>query len=767
MAYEYTRRARQKSGPIQKENALSRPDTEALRSGAMQPTREQMGHRVDLPEAMRAKMEAAFGADLSAVRLYESETVADAGAEAVTRGSDIAFAPGLLDFSSFGGQALLGHELSHVVSQARGEVTGSGFLDDRGLEARADREGAMAAAGEAVAMPAAALSPVSAASAAGPMQASKEEKKKARQAAEREDMGAQMAAMGFSPEEIEAQKMFQAINRHGERSEGNIAAADTMAAGLVEQNQQPERDLAALKRAQELERTAETDKSGGFLAGQMRIGAHHNVKAAAQAYQSSLHDAHRWGYRRQQQEDKEKGTSQGIIDESGKKEAAALAAETISVKSGNFSGTMRGGNLNQVYRFNQGSGASEMGGYFKPKTEDYSESNYLMNKLGIQHAKSGKVADADPKLTNREIAFSVLGKLLGSSVALESRNAQVEDSELTGRKYKDGKKEREYKIGKGDTGVMMEEAQGEDWDHYNWDFYTPEELVDTERYAERSDIARSFKAQEDTSGKLASMSDEERAAWRQEIAVETAINEGGTAENGANIGARLAKLAPGVGLKKKSTTQMSETSLKKAQEGDKERFTKDTIDAANPDFQRQMNELFLLDTLAGHPDRHGGNFRVNQTDDGKGGKSVSVKAIDNDMTFGENTDSFGKMLQWYGGLPEQMQIDANMAANIRGMKKETLETAMGHLLKKEEIEALWKKFGMMREYIDEMEKKKLIVDKWDDETAKREFLLGGGGDAYKQAQGGDPQKKYAGNNYYQTLMNDLNARNRRFKLNGR
>ncbi len=146
---------------------------DALRTGAAQPTAEQMGRRVDLPDAMRTKMESAFGADLGAVKLYESQAVADTGAKAITRGSDIAFAPGMLDFSSFGGQALLGHELSHVVSQARGEVTGGGFLNDRALEARADREGAMAAAGQTVAMPAAAMSSVTAAPSAGPMQAKK------------------------------------------------------------------------------------------------------------------------------------------------------------------------------------------------------------------------------------------------------------------------------------------------------------------------------------------------------------------------------------------------------------------------------------------------------------------------------------------------------------------------------------------------------------------------------------------------------------------
>ncbi len=173
MSYTYADRRRTPSAPAKQNTDAQSPAAEALRSGAAAPTQEQMGRRVDLPDAMRAKMEASFGADLSAVKLYESEAVADAGAEAVTQGSNIAFAPGMLDFSSFGGQSLLGHEISHVVSQARGEVAGGGFLSDHTLEARADREGAMAAAGQQIAAPTAAISGVSAASAAGPMQAKK------------------------------------------------------------------------------------------------------------------------------------------------------------------------------------------------------------------------------------------------------------------------------------------------------------------------------------------------------------------------------------------------------------------------------------------------------------------------------------------------------------------------------------------------------------------------------------------------------------------
>ena len=182
MSYTYAGRKRAPEGAPQKAASVpAAPALDALKAGAVQPTSEMLGRPVDLPGAIRAKMEASFGADLSAVRLYESQAVADAGAEAVAQGSRIAFAPGKLDFASASGQTLLGHELSHVVSQARGEVSGSGFLNDAALEARADREGAMAAAGEQVYTgPVTAALSSAAAPAAGPMQASKAAGKGAR-----------------------------------------------------------------------------------------------------------------------------------------------------------------------------------------------------------------------------------------------------------------------------------------------------------------------------------------------------------------------------------------------------------------------------------------------------------------------------------------------------------------------------------------------------------------------------------------------------------
>ena len=151
MSYSYDQRKRPQ-GP---QNAAPEPDSapipnyQALMSGAARPTAEQKGRPFDLDAAMKAKMENAFG-DLSAVKFYESRAVADAGAEAIAQGNEIAFAPGMADFSTRSGQERLGHELSHVMSQRAGQVRGSGFLADSALEARADREGALAAAGQQV-----------------------------------------------------------------------------------------------------------------------------------------------------------------------------------------------------------------------------------------------------------------------------------------------------------------------------------------------------------------------------------------------------------------------------------------------------------------------------------------------------------------------------------------------------------------------------------------------------------------------------------------
>ena len=129
------RQPRKEEIPAAKRSAQGRGNRDLLAS---------LGAGKAMPDPVQAKMEAALGADFSGVRLYESPLVAQGGAEAAASGNKVAFAPGKLNLNSLSGLELLGHELSHVASQARGEVSGHGLVQDSALEHKADADGAKA-----------------------------------------------------------------------------------------------------------------------------------------------------------------------------------------------------------------------------------------------------------------------------------------------------------------------------------------------------------------------------------------------------------------------------------------------------------------------------------------------------------------------------------------------------------------------------------------------------------------------------------------------
>jgi hypothetical protein len=123
----------------------------AAESFAVDPVRLGLGQGRGnpLPDAVRAKMEAAFGTDFSRVRVHEGPQAARIGAIAFTTGHDIYFAPGQYRPETVQGQQLLGHELAHVVQQRQGRVrapgSGVSVVQDHALEAEADRLGMRAA----------------------------------------------------------------------------------------------------------------------------------------------------------------------------------------------------------------------------------------------------------------------------------------------------------------------------------------------------------------------------------------------------------------------------------------------------------------------------------------------------------------------------------------------------------------------------------------------------------------------------------------------
>jgi hypothetical protein len=119
-------------------------------SAAMAPT----GGGAQMPAPLRNKMEGSFGADFSSVRVHEGGQASNLGALAYAQGDDLHFAPGQYQPDSQSGQALIGHELAHVVQQrdgrvaAPGQAKGAPVVADQGLEDEADRAGQAAARGE-------------------------------------------------------------------------------------------------------------------------------------------------------------------------------------------------------------------------------------------------------------------------------------------------------------------------------------------------------------------------------------------------------------------------------------------------------------------------------------------------------------------------------------------------------------------------------------------------------------------------------------------
>lgn len=105
-----------------------------------------------MPASLRSRMEGSFHADLSGLRLYENPSVERHGFEAVAQGGTIGFAPGHFRPETDSGRGVIGHEIAHVVSQARGESAGAGgrLLHSAMLEHRADAAGGRAAAGLSV-----------------------------------------------------------------------------------------------------------------------------------------------------------------------------------------------------------------------------------------------------------------------------------------------------------------------------------------------------------------------------------------------------------------------------------------------------------------------------------------------------------------------------------------------------------------------------------------------------------------------------------------
>ncbi|RNI14261.1 eCIS core domain-containing protein [Paracoccus pantotrophus] len=153
--------SRSPAAPAPAPASVSAPvSTSASRDSAPQPLnllqRSLVGGAA-LPASLRARMETGFGTSFSDVRIHTGGAAAmatgRARAEALTSGSDIAFAPGRYRPGSAAGDRLIAHELAHVVQQRRsgggGAVQAKSLVSNPGdaAETAADAAAATVLAG--------------------------------------------------------------------------------------------------------------------------------------------------------------------------------------------------------------------------------------------------------------------------------------------------------------------------------------------------------------------------------------------------------------------------------------------------------------------------------------------------------------------------------------------------------------------------------------------------------------------------------------------
>jgi hypothetical protein len=107
--------------------------------------RDQLGSGSALPGAVRTRMELAFGADFGGVRLHTDAKAAQLSAQlnarAFTLGAHVAFGPGEYRPGTLVGDALMAHELAHVLQQggrAAGPPQAKSCPADGALERDAD-----------------------------------------------------------------------------------------------------------------------------------------------------------------------------------------------------------------------------------------------------------------------------------------------------------------------------------------------------------------------------------------------------------------------------------------------------------------------------------------------------------------------------------------------------------------------------------------------------------------------------------------------------
>jgi len=128
-------------------------------------------------------------------------------------------------------------------------------------------------------------------------------------------------------------------------------------------------------------------------------------------------------------------------------------------------------------------------------------------------------------------------------------------------------------------------------------------------------------------------------------------------------------------------------------------------DTGNPQLRLQVTKLQWVDAAVYERDRHGGNFVVGQNAEGE----LVVKGIDNDLSFGAETDPTKRDFQNLGLPPV---IDRATAVAFRALRDdpETLVADLQRLVPPAEVEAFKARLEIICREIDKLESEGKVLD---------------------------------------------------------
>lgn len=121
-------------------------------------------------------------------------------------------------------------------------------------------------------------------------------------------------------------------------------------------------------------------------------------------------------------------------------------------------------------------------------------------------------------------------------------------------------------------------------------------------------------------------------------------------------------------------------------------------DLTDPEFQRQLTNIGILDVICGQVDRHGANMLYKlspATGDPPVRKFLGIQGIDNDLAFGQLKGDGNKALR----LNHITHVDRQMAENLALADRKMLDFALGDLLDKKEIDMVEHRMNAVKEQL--------------------------------------------------------------------